>query len=199
MARLRTRYAPVSSSSGESTLIINDCKVLGTLGSGSFGEVLLCRRTSGELVALKALSKSRLEKKREIKNIDGVKQTSKQFELNNKFKIEEINKEVTIGKEQKKLVPTDMGLLVNEFMMKNFAPIMDIEFTANFETYLDKIAIGKANWVTVLRIFYDMFNPIVENDPNSCGNLICEKWNLIFLVVTVLAIAFIVSMLLIYK
>ena len=98
----------------------------------------------------------------EIKNIDGVKQTSKQFELNNKFKIEEINKEVTIGKEQKKLVPTCMGILVNEFMMKNFAPIMDIEFTANFETYLDKIAIGKANWVTVLRIFYDMFNPIVE-------------------------------------
>ena len=45
----------------------------------------------------------------------------------------------------------------------------------------------------------EQFNPIVENDPNSCGNLICEKWNLIFLVVTVLAIAFIVSMLLIYK
>jgi len=51
---------------------------------------------------------------------------------------------------------------VNDFMMKNFEPIMDIEFTANFESYLDKIAIGDANWVTVLRTFYDMFNPIVE-------------------------------------
>jgi DNA topoisomerase-1 len=98
----------------------------------------------------------------EIKNIDGIKQSSKQIELNSKFKIEETIKDITVGKEQKKIVPTEMGIMVNDFMMTNFAPIMDVEFTAKFETYLDKIAIGKANWVTVLRIFYDMFNPIVE-------------------------------------
>jgi DNA topoisomerase-1 len=98
----------------------------------------------------------------EIKNVDGVKKQSKQIELDSKFKIKESTKEVAIGKEQKKLVPTHTGRTVNEFMMKYFEPIMDIEFTANFETYLDKIAEGKANWVTVLRNFYDMFNPIVE-------------------------------------
>ncbi len=98
----------------------------------------------------------------EIKNVDGVKKQSKQIELDNKFKIKESTKEVSIGKEQKKLVPTHTGRTVNEFMMKYFEPIMDIEFTANFETYLDKIAEGKANWVTVLKNFYDMFNPIVE-------------------------------------
>jgi len=39
---------------------------------------------------------------------------------------------------------------------------MDIKFTSNFETLLDKIAINKANWITVLRNYYDMFNPIVD-------------------------------------
>jgi len=98
----------------------------------------------------------------EIKNVDGVKKQSKQLELDSKFKIKESTKEISIGKEQKKLVPTHMGKKVNEFMLKNFEPIMDVEFTANFETYLDKIAEGKANWVTVLRNFYEMFNPIVD-------------------------------------
>jgi DNA topoisomerase-1 len=98
----------------------------------------------------------------EIKNVEGVKKQSKQLELDNKFKLKETIKEISIGKEQKKLVPTQMGKLVNEFMMKNFEPIMDIEFTANFESFLDKIADGKANWVTVLKTFYDKFNPMVE-------------------------------------
>jgi DNA topoisomerase-1 len=64
-----------------------------------------------------------------------------------------------------------MGNQVNEFLTKHFDPIMDIEFTANFETYLDKIAEGKANWVTVLRTFYDMFNPIVEKLNSEAKNI----------------------------
>jgi DNA topoisomerase-1 len=98
----------------------------------------------------------------EIKNVDGVKKQSKQLELDSKFKLKESTKEVFIGKEQKKLVPTAMGKLVNEFMLKYFEQIMGIDFTATFETHLDKIAEGKANWVTVLRNFYDLFNPIVQ-------------------------------------
>jgi serine/threonine protein kinase len=62
----------LGSESGENTLIVNDCTVLSTLGSGSFGEVLLCKRDSGQLVALKALSKSRLERKREVKYVEGL-------------------------------------------------------------------------------------------------------------------------------
>ena len=98
----------------------------------------------------------------ETRNVDGAKKQSKQIELDNKFKIKENVKDVAIGKEQKKLVPTEMGKQVNDFMMTHFEPIMDIEFTANFETYLDKIAEGKANWVTVLKNFYDLFSPIVD-------------------------------------
>lgn len=98
----------------------------------------------------------------EIKNVEGIKKQSKQLELDNKFKIKELVKDVSIGKETKKLIPVHLGIQVNEFMMKYFEPIMDIEFTATFETQLDKIAEGKANWVTVLKNFYDLFNPIVE-------------------------------------
>ena len=98
----------------------------------------------------------------EIKNVEGVKKQSKQLELDNKFKIKESIKDIAIGKETKKLVPTHLGKQVNEFMMKYFESIMDIEFTATFESHLDKIAEGKANWVTVLKNFYDLFNPIVN-------------------------------------
>ena len=97
-----------------------------------------------------------------IKNVDGVKKQSKQLELDNKFKIKEVVKEVTIGNETNKIIPTDLGKQINDFMMKYFDPIMDIKFTATVETHLDKIAEGNANWVTVLKSFYDLFNPIVE-------------------------------------
>ena len=107
----------------------------------------------------------------EIKEVEGVKKNSRQFELSSKFNIKETTKEISIGKEQKKLVPTYMGNQVNEFLTKHFDPIMDIEFTANFETYLDKIAEGKANWVTVLRTFYDMFNPMVEKLNSESKNI----------------------------
>ena len=98
----------------------------------------------------------------EVRDIEGIKKKSRIFETDKSFKICEKEKEVIIGKEQKKLVPTEIGQTVNEFMIKHFEPIMDIEYTANFETYLDKIAIGKANWVTILKTFYEQFNPIVE-------------------------------------
>lgn len=78
IARLKLGYGPRLGSSSGNTLIVNDCTVLSTLGSGSFGEVLLCRRDSGELVALKALSKSRLERKREVKNVEGLDGDKKQ-------------------------------------------------------------------------------------------------------------------------
>jgi len=98
----------------------------------------------------------------ETKNVDGTMKESKQIFLDSKFKIKEVTREIFIGREQNKLVPTKMGNEVNDFMMKYFEPIMDIEFTSNFETFLDKISEGKANWVTILKTFYDKFNPIVE-------------------------------------
>jgi DNA topoisomerase-1 len=98
----------------------------------------------------------------EIKNIDGIKKNSLQLELDNKYKIKEQNKEVIIGKENKKLIPTEVGILINNFMIQNFDSIMQIDFTSQFEEYLDKISEGKAKWYNVLDIFYKKFNPIVE-------------------------------------
>ena len=97
----------------------------------------------------------------EIKDIEGIEKKSKQFELN-KFEINESIKNVIIGKENKKIVITEMGKLVNEFLIKHFESILDTNFTANLETLLDKISIGKGNWITILRNYYDIFNPIVE-------------------------------------
>lgn len=98
----------------------------------------------------------------EIKNIDGQKKQSTHINMNKDYDIKESIKEVFIGKEQKKLVPTDFGIKINDFMLKHFDAIMDVEFTANFETYLDKISEGKANWITILKNYYDLFHPIVE-------------------------------------
>jgi DNA topoisomerase-1 len=99
----------------------------------------------------------------EIKNIEGTKQKSLILELDNKYKIKESEKEISIGNEVSKITPTELGIKVNNYMVSNFEEIINISFTAGFETYLDKIAEGKANWITILKIFYDKFNPIVEN------------------------------------
>jgi DNA topoisomerase-1 len=99
----------------------------------------------------------------EVKNIEGIKKETKQIILNEKYNIREIIKDIYVGKENRKMVPTEIGKTVNKFMNENFVQIMDIEFTARLESYLDMIAEGKANWITILKNFYDMFNPIVEN------------------------------------
>ncbi len=107
------------------------------------------------------------------KNIDGVKKESKQFEVDSKGKLKESVKEVNIGKESSKLTPTNMGIMVNQFLETHFNKIFNVEFTADLETYLDKIADGKANWITVLKTFYDMYYPTVEklnNDTKKQAN-----------------------------
>jgi DNA topoisomerase I len=101
-----------------------------------------------------------------INNVDGVKKESRIFGISllcrSLYKITETTKEVTIGKETNKLIPSEMGLTCNEFMLTHFSDIINVEFTNMFETYLDKIAIKKAKKFNVLKTFYDMFNPIVE-------------------------------------
>jgi DNA topoisomerase-1 len=70
-----------------------------------------------------------------IKDIEGIKKESIYMELNNCFKINETTKDIIIGKESKKLVPTETGIMVNDFMMKHFESILNINFTSNFESY----------------------------------------------------------------
>ena len=107
----------------------------------------------------------------EIKDIDGLKKYTKNFELSNLYKLNTIEKEIYVGKELKKFVPTENGVLVNNFMMKYFNIINDINFTSEFEIYLDKIASGNANWITVLQLFYDKINPIIQSLKNSAPSV----------------------------
>ena len=97
----------------------------------------------------------------EIKDIEGIKKQVKIIELNKKLNINEITKDILIGKENKKMIPTELGIKVTNFLQTNFNDIMQIDFTADFETYLDKIADNKATWYNVLDKFYKKFNLIV--------------------------------------
>ena len=72
-----------------------------------------------------------------------------------------------IGSEKGKLIPTDIGIVVNDFLMKNFYEIMDYNFTAKVEQDFDKIAEGEEAWTDMMQTFYDDFIPEVENTMNS--------------------------------
>ncbi len=71
-------------------------------------------------------------------------------------------KKETIGNEKGKLLPTDIGIVVNDFLMEYFPEIMDYNFTANVEEKFDAIAEGNENWHKMLQDFYKHFEPTVE-------------------------------------
>lgn len=97
----------------------------------------------------------------EKKDMEGVKIKLNSLILKDN-KMSEMNKEVKIGAEKNKLVPTENGIKVVEFLENNFTKLMNYEFTALMEEALDDIADGKKNWINVLREFYNEFHPIVE-------------------------------------
>lgn len=74
----------------------------------------------------------------------------------------------TTGADKGKLVPTDIGMIVTDFLVKNFAPIMDYHFTAKVEQDFDEIAEGNRNWVKMMQDFYDKFHPnVIEVEENA--------------------------------
>lgn len=66
------------------------------------------------------------------------------------------------GSDKGKLVPTDIGTIVTDFLVKNFENIMDYNFTAKVEEDFDEIAEGNRNWSTMMQEFYDKFHPNVK-------------------------------------
>ena len=67
-----------------------------------------------------------------------------------------------IEKEQKQLIPTELGKIVNSLLVENFSDIINVEFTAKIEEEFDEIAEGKENWKQVIRTFYGPFEKQVE-------------------------------------
>ena len=67
-----------------------------------------------------------------------------------------------VEKQQKQLVPTDLGKIVNKLLIENFGDIINVEFTAKMESEFDKVAEGNENWKSVIKEFYTPFERIVE-------------------------------------
>ena len=68
-----------------------------------------------------------------------------------------------IGASKGKMVPTDIGIIVTDFLVKNFASIMDYNFTAKVEEDFDEIAAGNQDWTDMMNSFYSHFSPVVQD------------------------------------
>ncbi len=77
-------------------------------------------------------------------------------------KITSATRTETAGADKGKLIPTDVGTIVNEFLEEYFPGIVDFNFTANIEERFDDIAEGKIQWPGVMTDFYDKFHPEIE-------------------------------------
>ena len=80
----------------------------------------------------------------------------------NKKGIQESTKTEMVGADRNKLMPTDIGIVVNDFLMEYFQLVMDYNFTAKVEKEFDAIAEGEENWTKVIDNFYQVSHPVVE-------------------------------------
>ena len=83
------------------------------------------------------------------------------------IQITEKTKVEITGNEKGKLLPTDIGIVVNDFLIENFPDIMDYNFTARVEQQFDQIAEGKEPWTDMMRNFDSRFEPDVEKVINA--------------------------------
>lgn len=73
-----------------------------------------------------------------------------------------------VGSDKGKLVPTDIGIIVNDFLVKNFETILDYNFTAKVEQDFDEIAEGNRDWAAMMNDFYNHFHPnVVDVEQNA--------------------------------
>ena len=89
-----------------------------------------------------------------------------------------------VRREGGSLLPTELGMLVTDLLVKHFSKVMDFGFTAHLEEELDEIEDGQAEWVTVVRAFYDVFKGQMEHAKDQIQTVkkvqeptdeICEK------------------------
>ena len=95
-------------------------------------------------------------------NKEGIQRTYSILKLS-KSKIKESAKTEVVGADRGKLMPTDIGMVVNDFLMEYFPLVMDYNFTANVEKEFDAVAEGQMIWTKAIDNFYKTFHPIVES------------------------------------
>ncbi len=106
--------------------------------------------------------------------VDGVDRNYLQLSLTNGNVKEETLSE-KVGADKGKLVPTDIGNIVNDFLVANFQEILDYGFTAKVENEFDEIAEGKEDWIEMIKEFYGAFNPMVEDVSENASRASGER------------------------
>ena len=99
-------------------------------------------------------------------NKEGVKRSYDVLTLKG-AKLTETTKSEMTGNEKSKLLPTDVGIVVNDFLMEYFPGIMDYNFTASVEKEFDEVADGEKEWTGMMDAFYQDFHPLVEKTSNT--------------------------------
>lgn len=90
-------------------------------------------------------------------------------------KISDQTKTENTGAEKAKLFPTDIGMVVNDFLVEYFPAIMNYNFTANVEKEFDHIAEGKIKWTKSIDKFYKQFHPVVEDTLKNSERQVGER------------------------
>ena len=105
--------------------------------------------------------------------------------------LEEKSDKITVNGEKDKLVPTDIGTIVNSYLENNISDIVSFDFTVNLEKLLDEVSTGDKTWTNIVRYIYDMFEPrfcelmaksalekdkhkkILGKDPSTNRDIVC--------------------------
>jgi DNA topoisomerase-1 len=99
----------------------------------------------------------------EKRDKEGLRREIRIVKLTKNNTIEKIKTSEITGAEKSKLFPTDLGLVVTDFLNQHFEKVMDYSFTANIEEEFDKIAEGKEQWSSMVADFYKPFHESVEH------------------------------------
>jgi len=95
--------------------------------------------------------------------VEGTPRSYTKISLTNNNNISETKLSENVGSDKGKLVPTDIGMIVTDFLVNHFESILDYNFTAKVEESFDNIADGKEDWIKMMKSFYQNFHPKVED------------------------------------
>lgn len=110
----------------------------------------------------------------EKKDKEGIKRDFRVFTLRDD-KVTAEKKQENTGAEKSKLFPTDLGLVVTDFLNQHFTEVMDYSFTANIEKEFDEIAEGKVVWNKMVEEFYDPFHKGVQHTLDTAERAVGER------------------------
>ncbi|SHI90386.1 DNA topoisomerase I [Mesonia phycicola] len=107
-------------------------------------------------------------------SIDGKEREYLKFTLKNN-KISEKTLSEMVGSDKGKLIPTDVGMVVNDFLVQHFSKILDYNFTAKVEQDFDDIAEGNEKWTEMMSDFYSEFHPTVKDVAENAEREVGER------------------------